>query len=121
MKKIITILLISNLIFSQKLDLNRSEIYDQIRFLQINSSYDDEISFNIRPFEINNEKIKNDFINQYLENFRINFSSKNYLKILPINYDIEFNSNLPYNRNNSSMIPNRGFQHLTSLGLLLKL
>tara|TARA_X000000950_G_C13884412_1_gene648281 strand:- start:506 stop:2182 length:1677 start_codon:yes stop_codon:yes gene_type:complete len=121
MKKIIAILLISNLIFSQELDLNRSEIYDQIRFLQINNSYDEEISFNIRPFEINNKKIENNFINQYLENFRINFSSKNYIEILPINYDIEFNSNLPYNRNNSSMIPNKGFQHLTSLGFLLKL
>ena len=36
------------------------------------------------------------------------------IKILPIDYNIEFNSHHPYNRNNGSMVPNRGYQHILS-------
>jgi hypothetical protein len=39
------------------------------------------------------------------------------IKILPIDYNIEFNSHHPYNRNNGSMIPNRGYQHIISAGI----
>ena len=39
------------------------------------------------------------------------------IKILPIDYNIEFNSHHPYNRNNGSMVPNRGYQHILSAGI----
>ena len=39
------------------------------------------------------------------------------IKILPIDYNTEFNSHHPYNRNNGSMIPNRGYQHIVSAGI----
>ena len=35
-----------------------------------------------------------------------------------IDYNLEFNSNHPYNRNNGTMIPNRGYQHIISPGVL---
>ena len=38
-----------------------------------------------------------------------------------IEYNIEFNSNHPYNRNNGTMIPNRGYQHIFSLGFFAKI
>ena len=36
-------------------------------------------------------------------------------------YNLEFNSNHPYNRNNGTMIPNRGYQHVFSPGLYAKI
>ena len=34
---------------------------------------------------------------------------------------MEFNSNHPYNRNNGTMIPNKGYQHIISPGIFFKL
>ena len=38
------------------------------------------------------------------------------IDILPLDYTIDYNSDYPYNRNNGSMIPNRGYQHIISFG-----
>ena len=43
------------------------------------------------------------------------------LKVFPIKYNIEYNSNTPYNRNNGTMIPNVGYQHLVSFDYTHKL
>ena len=43
------------------------------------------------------------------------------IKTLGIEYFIEYNSHHPYNRNNGTMIPNRGYQHIISQEYLLKL
>ena len=42
-------------------------------------------------------------------------------KSLGIDYFLEYNTHHPYNRNNGTMIPNRGYQHIISPGLFLKL
>ena len=42
------------------------------------------------------------------------------IKTLGIDYFIEYNSHHPYNRNNGTMIPNRGYQHIISPGIFIK-
>ena len=38
-----------------------------------------------------------------------------------LDYFLEYNTHHPYNRNNGTMIPNRGYQHIISPGLFFKL
>ena len=38
-----------------------------------------------------------------------------------IDYFLEYNTHHPYNRNNGTMIPNRGYQHIISPGLFFKI
>ena len=79
------------------------------------------ISFTLRPFDIgiSGLKIENEVFNieQYSPTLLTFFNDKGKIKILPVDYNIEFNSHHPYNRNNGSMIPNRGYQHIISAGI----
>ena len=49
------------------------------------------------------------------------FKKKGEFRILPVNSTFEFNSHHPYNRNNGSMIPNRGIQNRLSFGFYTRL
>ena len=105
---------------SQLVSLNESHIVDYFRTSQLNGDLNANFSFTLKPFDI--EKIN--FINssffnveQYSPTILSFFNGKGRLKILPFDYNIEFNSHHPYNRNNGSMIPNRGYQHIISAGI----
>ena len=117
MKKFILLILLTNqlILFSQKISLNKDFIYENLRYQQLNGDISSEFSFTLRPLDLS--KIKTNEFNYLYKNIDFKKPSKFKLKLLPFEYIIEYNSEYPYNRNNGSMIPNRGFQHITSLGI----
>ena len=106
---------------SQTINLNESFLNDYLRTSQLLGKVNSNISFNQRPFDISKRGVQFDKDIFDHENYaRTIFNSSNEkinLKILPIDYNIELNTHHPYNRNNGSMIPNRGYQHIISAGL----
>ncbi len=122
MKQIIFYFLIIPLfsINSQTINLNENYISDYLRIGVLNNQLETNISFTIKPIDIgtnglNFEKKIFDKEN-YAPTILNFFKSKGKIKLLPIDYNIEFNERHPYNRNNGSMIPNRGYQHIISFG-----
>ena len=106
---------------AQTINLNESHIIDYIRTSQITGNLSSDYSFTLYPFKIKKDDLNLDSLSFNYEEYSptiLNFfNGKGRLKILPINYNIEFNSHHPYNRNNGSMIPNRGYQHIISAGI----
>jgi hypothetical protein len=107
--------------YSQTLNLNESTLTDYLRTSQLLGEFENDISFTLRPLDIgkNGLEIKKEIFNakQYAPIILSFFNGKGNLKLLPIDYNTEFNSHHPYNRNNGSMIPNRGYQHIISAGI----
>ena len=104
---------------SQSITLNESFVNDYLRTSQLLGNLETDLSFTKYPIDIGKNGVE-------LGEFNLNssypdlISSKNnnfIFKILPVNYNIEYNSRHPYNRNNGSMIPNRGYQHIISPGI----
>jgi len=120
-KQLLLILIFSNLTYSQTVSLNESHIVDFLRTSQLNGTLKTNSSFTLKPFDIfnNDFEIDSTFFNPeiYSPTILKFFKNTGKIKILPIDYNIEFNSNHPYNRNNGSMIPNRGYQHIISFGI----
>jgi hypothetical protein len=110
---------------SQTINLNESHLIDYLRTSQLLGEFESNISFTQRPLEIGengleiNKKIFNK--EKFAPTILYFFNGKGSLKLLPIDYNIEFNSNHPYNRNNGSMIPNTGYQQLISPGIYAKI
>jgi len=106
---------------SQTINLNESYLTDYLRTAQLLGKFKNEISFTLKPFDIGeNGLIINDTIfniENYAPTISTFFNGKGKIKLIPIDYNIEFNSRHPYNRNNGSMIPNRGYQHIISAGI----
>ena len=106
---------------SQTINLNESHIVDYLRTSQLTGDLDSNFSFTLKPFDIekNDFKIDSVFFNskEYAPTILSFFKGKGKLKLLPLDFNIEFNSHHPYNRNNGSMIPNRGYQHIISPGI----
>ena len=105
------------LVIGQNINLNNDFNNQLIRYSVLSNETDTELSFNIRPLNFNSfsEIIKNQY--------KIIFSNQSntiQIKTLGIDYFIEFNSHHPYNRNNGTMIPNRGYQHIISPGVFIK-
>ena len=122
MKKILIILL-SLSCFSQNVSLNEDFIIDKLRISQLSGKINNQISFNIRPIDLGQTGLKlEDFdLNSLYPTVYKNSNEKVILKLLPVNNTFEFNSHHPYNRNNGSMIPNKGLQNRISLGFYGKL
>ncbi len=99
----------------QSLDTNNDFFYNEFRISSLNGNQLDDYSLNIRP--ISTETLFSDLYKTILSNKKETLLIKN----LGLDYFIEYNSNHPYNRNNGTMIPNRGYQHIISPGLFLKL
>ena len=110
--------LISN---SQTINLNESHLTDYLRTSQLLGKFINDISFTLKPFNIGNNGLDIDSevfdISEYAPTLISSLKSKVKIKILPFDYNIEYNSHHPYNRNNGSMIPNRGYQHVVSAGI----
>ena len=106
---------------SQTINLNESYLSDYLRTSQLLGDFKSDVSFNLKPFDVgtNGLEIENEVFNieEYSPTVLTFFKNKGKIKILPIDYNIEFNSHHPYNRNNGSMIPNRGYQHIISAGI----
>jgi len=107
--------------FCQTINLNESYLSNYLRTSQIAGKFKNDVSFTLKPFDIgtSGHKIENNVFNteEYSPTLITFFNDKGKIKILPLDYNIEFNSHHPYNRNNGSMIPNRGYQHIISAGI----
>ena len=106
---------------SQTINLNESYLTDYLRTSQLLGNFKSEVSFTLKPLDIgkNGIEINKEIFDteKYAPTVLSFFKNKGNIKILPIDYNIEFNSHHPYNRNNGSMIPNRGYQHIISGGV----
>ena len=115
MRGIIISFLFTLSINCQSLDINNDFFYNKFRVASLNGNQKVNYSLNIRP--IGTESIDYGLYRTILSNKKETLQIKN----LGLDYFIEYNSNYPYNRNNGTMIPNRGYQHIISPGLFLKL
>ena len=105
------------LIVGQNINLNNDFNNQLIRYSVLSNEIETELSFNIRPLNLNSfSKVLG---NQY-KTILSNSSNTIQIKTLGIDYFIEYNSHHPYNRNNGTMIPNRGYQHIISPGIFIK-
>jgi len=107
--------------WSQTINLNESYLTDYLRTSQLLGKFNTNISFTLKPLNIgkNGLDINKDFFDfeKYAPKVLSFLNEKGEIKILPFDYNIEYNSRHPYNRNNGSMIPNRGYQHILSAGI----
>ena len=103
--------------YSQTLNLNNPYFENNLRRAQLNGNLDSKISFTLRPLDLNNYDINRDIFDydHYSPTVLSFFKGNGKLKILPVDFNLSFSSHHPYNRNNGSMITNRGYQQLTSL------
>ena len=110
---------------SQTINLNESYLTDYLRTSQLLGDFKSEVSFTLKPLDIGKNGIdinKETFDTEKYAPTVLSFLKGNgKIKILPIDYNIEFNSHHPYNRNNGSMVPNRGYQHIISAGIYAEL
>ena len=106
---------------SQTINLNESYLTDYLRTSQLLGEFKSEVSFTLKPFDIGKNGIEIDKeifdTEKYAPSILSFLKGNGKIKILPLDYNIEFNSRHPYNRNNGSMVPNRGYQHILSAGI----
>ncbi len=104
---------------SQNINTNNDYNYNKLRNSILLGELTTNYSLNTRPLNLN-ENLESLFKNQ----FKLIYKNKKEnikIKSLGIDYFIEFNSHHPYNRNNGTMIPNRGYQHIVSPGIFLEI
>ena len=105
------------LIIGQNINLNNEYNNQLVRHFVLANEIKTDLSFNVRPLHVNY------FLEVLGDQYKIilsNPSNTIQIKTLGIDYFIEYNSNHPYNRNNGTMIPNRGYQHIISPGIFIK-
>lgn len=111
--------------YSQNINLNESHIISNLRTSQLLGKISSKISFTKYPINIKvieDESTINIFNkDEYSPEILNFFKGKGSIKLLPIDFNTEFNSHHPYNRNNGSMIPNRGYQQIISFGFNFKI
>ncbi len=104
---------------SQNINVNNDYNYSFLRYSSIIGSLNTDLSFNIRPVKFNNDL--SELLSYNYRNIYSNEKKSIELKSLGVDYFIEYNTHHPYNRNNGTMIPNRGYQHIISPGFYLKI
>ena len=105
------------LLIGQNINLNNDFNNQLIRYSVLKNEISTDFSFNVRPLEVHS--FSEVLGNQY-KTILSNPSNTIQIKTLGIDYFIEYNSHHPYNRNNGTMIPNRGYQHIISPGIFIK-
>ncbi len=105
------------LIFGQAINVNNDFNNQLIRYSVLANKIDTELSLNVRPLNFNSfsEILGNQYKTIY-ENKKGSIK----IKSLGVDYFVEYNSKHPYNRNNGTMIPNRGYQHIISPGVFFQ-
>lgn len=116
------LLFLSQFLCGQNLNLNEDNLLDKLRDLQLLNKVELKHSLNQRPIpsEVLDSAKFFFFRKDYSKTIFNLLNDKIKFKLLPLNYNIEFNSKFPLSTNNGSMIPNRGYQHLISAGFYLK-
>ncbi len=109
--------------YNQSLNLNNPFFENNLRIAQLNGEFSSEVSFTLRPIDFNNYFIDRSIFDyeKYSREIFSFFNDKGKLRILPVDYNINYTTHHPYNRNNGSMIPNRGYQQLISWGFYFEL
>ncbi len=121
-----TFLLTASRCFAQSLPVGTTGLEDFYRRRQLLSSEDSSVSFLIRP--LHSASGTSDLIfdpdSSVRGNTFLNFNGKvdygtggDVLKLLPVTWQQQYNSQQPYGRNDGPMIPNKGYQTLISAGL----
>ncbi|MDB4011051.1 capsule assembly Wzi family protein [Polaribacter sp.] len=112
-------------IHAQTINLNERFIQQNLRAAQLLGKFDPSFSFTSLPIHTGKEGIKIDSSligsKEYGATLKTFFGKFGTLKILPVNFLMEYSSHHPYNRNNGSMIPNVGLQQLVSFGFYAEL
>jgi hypothetical protein len=114
--------------FSQSLPVGTVAVEDFYRRTQLEGKWNSNVSFTIRPLMSNSETTNNSLLypdssskNYDLLNFgKTEWKSKNkqfMATVLPMNYQVLYNSKIPYGWNDAAMIPAKGFQHFFSAGI----
>ena len=107
-------------ILAQTINLNESFIQQNLRTAQLLGEFDSSVSFTSLPIHTGKIGVKIDSSligsKEYGATLKTFFGKHGKLKILPVNFIMEYSSHHPYSRNNGSMIPNRGYQQLVSFG-----
>jgi len=105
---------------SQTINLNERFVQQNLRTAQLLGEFDPSVSFTSLPIHTGKIGVKIDSSliggNEYGATLKTFFGKHGTLKILPVNFLMEYSSHHPYSRNNGSMIPNRGYQQLISFG-----
>ena len=115
--KTLFLLIVPFILAGQNINLNNDFNNQLIRYSVLANEIETEMSFNIRPLNYNSfSKVLK---NQY-KIILANPSNTIEIKTMGVDYFIEYNSHHPYNRNNGTMIPNRGYQHIISPGIFIK-
>ena len=117
MKYLLTLFL-STIMFSQNLDVNNDFNNTLIRNSILTGNLSTNLSLNIKP--LSSEYFKKVVKNQ----FKTILESKNKkikIKTLGVDYFLEYNSLYPYKKNNGTMLPNRGYQHIISPGIFFQI
>jgi hypothetical protein len=107
--------------FGQTINLNEQHLESYLRNLQLLGEIDSDFSFTLRPLFLGVDGININDTDNLLINFKNDSKSKINFKILPIDFSVNYNSHHPYNRNNGSMVPAKGFQQLFSSGAFIEL
>lgn len=106
---------------AQTINLNERFIQQHLRTAQLLGEFDPSFSFTSLPIHTGKNGIKID--SELLGGMAYGATLKTFwgkygtLKVLPVDFLMAYSSHHPYNRNNGSMIPNRGYQQLVSFGL----
>jgi len=99
-------------ILAQTINLNERFIQQNLRTAQLLGEFDSSVSFTSLPIHTGKTGVKIDSSligsKEYGATLKTFFGKYGTLKILPLNFIMEYSSHHPYSRNNGSMIPNRG-------------
>ena len=118
MKKIFLFIIITSSVNAQNINVNNDFNYSFLRNNILIGKIKSDLSFNIKPVSFENfDDLFNDQVKTIIKNKNNNIV----VKTLGIDYFTEINTRHPYNRNNGTMLPNRGYQHIISPGIFLKL
>ena len=106
---------------SQTINLNESYIQNNFRLAQLNGDFDSSVSFTVLPLHIGRGGVSFDKSilggDDYGSEILSFWKDRGLVKVLPVDWNLEFTSHHPFSRNNGAMIPNKGFQQLISAGI----
>jgi len=108
---------------AQTLNLNNPFFEQSLRRAQLNGEIDSSMSFTLRSLDISQYEVSENVfdLESYSPTDLSFFKGNGKLKILPIDFNINYSTHHPYNRNNGSMINSNGYQQLISAGIYFEL
>lgn len=116
--------------FAQSLPVETPVLEDYYRRAQLMGEIDSTLSFTIRPIALSSFNVTNDFYPDTIEKgydiIKANKSNwktvdgKGIVNLLPVNWQVRYNSHHPYGWNDGPMIPAQGVQTLLSGGIYAK-